>query len=76
MLHRCGDEGWGYYVCLAGVDQLAGLLSCFLRRRKKDMAVDIHSSDAQAFMGYLDVKALQEHDRSRAESEIVEAASV
>ena len=54
VTHRCADKSWGCYIYLAGVDQLADLLSCFLRRRGKDMAVDIHSSGdvlvAQTFL--------------------------
>ena len=42
------------------------------------MAVDIHSSGdvlvAQTFLCYLDVNALQEHDRRTQMSEIMEAA--
>ena len=66
------------HICLAGVDQLADLLSCFLRRRGQDMAVDVHGSGdvlvAQTFLSYLDVNTLKEHDRRTQMSEIVEAA--
>ena len=42
------------------------------------MAVDVHRSGdvlvAQTFLGYLDVNALQEHDRRKEVSEVMEAA--
>ena len=76
--HRRGDKGWVCYIYLAGVDQLTDLLSCFLRRRGKNMAVDVHGRGdvfvAQTFLSDLDINALQEHDRRTEVSEIMEAA--